>query len=228
MQNLILLVTELSQTTADRADIDKEQIRMWANLYQSMLIDHRAATLDEVFAAAAEHIAGSRFFPTIAELAPLVERMVSERQEREARAAQQERVASVAALSGQVDPSTKATHELSPGYDFSKDPHWLRWTAHIAAVREGTEEPGPWTAFCLEIDRKRQANESVGFQGSSKAGSAVCPRCQGARWLSTGGYDPLNTVMGRDGSNYVACPTCCPGGTYSPAAEREALYKARR
>ena len=224
MQNLIGLITTLSQSTSDRSELSKADIARWAKMYQDFLMIEREATIDEVFAVCNDWLGTSRFFPTVADLAPLVEQRVIARREVAMRsAAQREAVALPELPSGDVDWSKVRTADLPPGYDYSQDPDWQRGMDALAPVLDGKPAPpGSLAALVADIARRREANASLGFQGAAKAREIACPDCAGARYLRIGGWDGHPDQIAKPGSNYVMCRTCCPNGRYSEQAERDA------
>lgn len=223
-ENLEALVGHLAELTSDRRDMDDDQITTWAHSYHDSLMGAGRATLDDVFTAAGRWLEESRWFPTISDLAPLVDAIAAPRREAEAAAAAQAKARPAPALDGEPDYSHVKTADLPPGYDYSQDPHWQHGLDLMLGRVEAT---GPLAdglgAMLVKIDERRQ-----GFQGASKARDTSCPACRGARYVRTGGWDPAQGLMGTGESKYIRCPVCCPGGIYDAAAERKAAIEHAR
>lgn len=222
-ENLIGLVGMLAAFTSDRRTMERAEIDRWARMYRGFLMVARGGTLADVFAAANEWIGASSYFPTVANLAPLVERRVAARREAEAVARAQREAEPLYELraGGERDQAHTPTRDLPPGYDYSQDPHWH---AGLDLLLGRAEQRGPLAAglgqLLRDLDRRRRA-----FQGASKPRELVCPACQGARYVALGGWDGHPNDIGQPGSRYVRCPVCCPGGRYSAAAERDAVRR---
>lgn len=201
--------------------MSEDEIERWAGMYHSFLMVERGATVGDVFLVAEEWLGQSRFFPTIADLAPQLEALVSRRLDAEQVETAQASAVPVPALDGEIDWSKVPTRELPPGYDFSQDADWQRGIAKLQAMHEDASPATGLGGFVAQIDLNRRT-----FQGAARERRQDCPRCDGARWLRGTGYDAPKQEMGRPGSSYVKCPTCCPGGQYDEVAERAAIRRA--
>ncbi len=194
------------------------------------------ATLPEVLDAIREFSETSKWPPAFSEIRSAVMDKVTDRHKAGIVAAAQEAATPLPALDkGDVDWSNVRTADLRPGYDYSQDADWLKGQASLAAVYEGKAEPSSFALAVMEIDRKRQANERLDFEGAATRPDDDCPYCKGARRVSIGGYNPIGhpgdvneSAIDKEGSRHVACPGCCPRGTYSPDAERAAALAHRK
>lgn len=211
-ENLIGLVATLAAFTSDRRSMTRDQISQWAALLRTALMADREGTLDDVFDSAAEWLSDSRFFPTIADIGPLVERRVIARRESAIIESAQRSATPLPRLeSGDVDWSNTRTADLPPGYDFSQDEDWQKGQALFDRLYENKSEPGPLARTVLDIKRRMDEQGSAGFQGASKPAQPRCRRCGDAGWLRTGGgFNPsLNPdTMGTPGSHVIRCPHC--------------------
>lgn len=224
--NLEGLVAILSAFTTDRKEMTDPQVQEWARAYETMLLSRSGVTIYDVFAAASEWVESSRFFPTVSDLIPLLDRRVSERAARESAARAQERAEPIGELpAGDRRFEHVRTADLPPGYDYSQDPHWQRGMDALRTFYESRQvDEHAWIPALAEIDRRRQEN---GFQGASRPAERACPRCGGARYLRVGGWDAHGVQMGTEGSHYIKCPTCCPQGQYSEEHELAAIRRQR-
>lgn len=187
----------------------------------------REGTLEDVFGAAEEHTNASPFFPTIADIGPLVEkRVIARREQQMIVAAQRDAIPLPQLDSGDVDWSNVRTADLPPGYDYSQDPHWQAGIALMTRAVETKDDLGPIGNMARELAQRMDENRGVGFQGVSKPREIVCPSCRGARYVRLGGWDGHPNDIGHPGSKFIRCGTCCPGGQYSERAERDAARKA--
>lgn len=221
-ENLIGLIAMLSSFTTDRRTMTDDQTLEWATMYEKSLMSRPGATLSDVFAAAWEWVESSRWFPTVSDLVPLVDKRIAARRDAESIAAAQRNATPVPALEGESDYEHVRTADLPPGYNYAEDPHWQRGIEMLQSFRESGQSDGLGLAPLLDqLDRNRT------FQGASKPREVACPTCRGARHVRLGGYDPMvggqKPIMGHAGSRYVMCPTCCPNGYYSEDAERDAI-----
>lgn len=227
-ENLMGLVGMLSDFTIDRRKMPASEIERWAGMYRAFLMVEREATVTEVFRAANQWLAESQYFPTVANLAPVVSEIVSERMHLESTTRAQQDAVPVPELPAPVemDHANTRTADLPPGYDYADDPHWQAGIRLMHAATETKADLGPIGNLARDIAQKFEANQRVGFQGASKPRELVCPACQGARYLRLGGWDGHANDIGNPGSKYVMCRTCCPNGRYSEQAERDAARKA--
>ncbi len=219
--NLEGLVAMLAEATTDRSGMSDSEIGRWALMYRAFLMVERKATLDDVFTVARTWLAHSRFFPTVGDLASPIEGHVAARLRAEEVAQAQVAATPVAMLDGVPDYAAMPTRDLPPGYDYAGDPHWQRGLKRFQALKaEGAHSS--WGQALANIPAS-----APGFQGATKARTLDCPDCKGARYLRLGEWDAgRGEHFGRLGSHYVACPTCCPYGTYDPQAERAAAQAA--
>lgn len=79
------------------------------------------------------------------------------------------------------------------------------WFPTIARIRAVAAECG--------ATRQRSA------RAVTVAPALVCPACHGARWVRTGGYDPLNMHAGESGSRVQPCPRCTTAGMHDEGKE---------
>lgn len=209
--------------------LNRDDLSGWVRaIYQYLMLD-REATVDDVAQSFDEHLVSDKWFPRIADLVPLVEKRVLARQEVSRRAtAQREAVAAPELESGAVDYSAWYTRDLPPGYDYAEDPHWQAGIDLMASAVKAKGDLGPMGNMVRDLAQRMERHEPVGFQGASKEREVVCPACKGARYVRLGGWDGHPEQIGEPGSKYVMCKVCCPYGTYSEQAEREAARKAAR
>lgn len=224
------LVGMLSDFTIDRRKMPEHEIERWAGMYRAFLMVEREATVGEVFRAANQWLSESQYFPTVANLAPLVSEIVSARHHRES-LSQAQRQAVPPSLpepdeSTAPDYANTRTADLPPGYDYADDPHWQRGIELMHAATKTKADLGPIGNMARDIAQRFEANQRVGFQGASRAREITCPTCNGARYLRLGGWDGHANAIGNPESRFVMCRTCCPNGRYSEQAERDAARKA--
>ena len=228
MENLIALTAALAAATSDRRNMERTEIQRWANMYRAFLVIERGATLDEVFKVANDWIGDSRFFPTVADLAPAVEQLVSERHHREESARAQDAAVPVPELPAPTnqDHTNTRTADLPPGYDYSTDPYWLRGIELMDTATITKADLGPIGNMARQMAQRFEENQAIGFQGASKPRELTGPACNGSRYLRLGGWDGHPDDIGKASSRYVMCRVCCPHGEYSERAERDAARKA--
>ena len=225
--NLDALITMLATVTSDRRSMPESEIRNWIRLYRGFLMVEYEGTIQDVFDAAQEWLTESRFFPTVKDLVPGIEARVVARREREMKAAAQDAAVALPELeSGNTDYQDIRTADLPPGYDYADDPHWQAGIDLMARAVEAKGDLGAVGNLARDLARKREQNQSVGFQGASKPRELTCPTCNGARYLRLGGWDSHPDDIGNPSSKYVMCRTCCPHGEYSERAERDAARRA--